>query len=126
MITPFSAFASNTMLPEYPRAAIPCSTMIKHLGCSSKRGSAMLCEPATFRKPTHLRIHVADDECWQDRKSSFHFCKLESLCHTYGLCNGSPELITNLIIGLHVGVDESESVAAAAIVELDAQPALRN
>lgn len=127
MITPIVAFSADTMLDEFPIAgATPCRTMIKHLGCAAEGGATMLRKPFASGKPAHLGIHVTDNECRKRRESTFDLTELERLSHAYRLCNGAPEFIANLVIGLHVCIDKPELAPGATILELNTKPAFRD
>ena len=62
MVAPVVAFPSHTMTDELPVfASAPGRTMVQHLRCAAERGATVLGHPGTLWKPTHLRIHVADE-----------------------------------------------------------------
>lgn len=125
MVTPVVAFSSHTMTYELPVvASAPGRTMVQHLRCSTECRATMLSHPGTFWKPTHLSIHITDDECWKGWETTLNFTELERLCHTHGLCNRAPEFVTDFVVGLHVCIDEANRVTCLSIFQLYTEPAL--
>ncbi len=111
MITPVTAFATHTMGLQIPRRTVECRAVIEHLTRSAEARTSVLGQPAAGREPTHLRIHIAADECRKRWHAGFHISELEGLCHAYGLGNRSPQIITHFVVGLHVCIDEAQGVA---------------
>jgi hypothetical protein len=55
----------------------------------------------------------------------FDGCQLPCLCHADGIGDMLPELIADLVVGLHVCINEAEGAPRAALLEINANPAFR-
>ena len=114
----------DTMRFQNPRLIRPGGAVIQNLMGARKRRSTVVRQPLSFRKPTHLCIPITDDERWDSREAPFDFRHLKGLGHSHGFRDGPPQFIADLIVGLHVGVDQPEGFPRSTRSELHTEPAL--
>ena len=112
----------DAMRFQDPRLIRPGGTVIQNLMGARKRRATVVRQPLPFRKPTHLRIPITDDERRNSWEASFDFRHLKGLGHSHGFRDGPPQFIADLVIGLHVGVDEPKGFARGAGSEFDVKP----
>ena len=82
-------------------------------------------QKARARDPTVLCVEVPNHQRGRCRCTLFNRSELPGLCHTYRITDVLPELVTDLVVRLHVGVAKTECGTRAALPEIHAQPALR-
>lgn len=99
-------------------------TMIQRLLCGWKRRRADRSQPRCMGNPTVLRIHIADQECIRNTESCFGRIELLTLGHAYGFGLRSPQIRRYVIVGLHVGVEDSYGCIGGDMTELYGEPAL--
>jgi hypothetical protein len=84
----------------------------------------MVRQPLPLGKPTHLRVPITNDERRDSREAPFDFRHLKGLGHSHGFRDGPPQFIADLIVGLHVSINQSEGFPRGTGSKLYTEPAL--
>ncbi len=102
--------------------------MIEMLGCRwecVRQSRERLTKKLTAGDPTHVCVVIADDERCGVRSTEGAFCdgELPGLLHAERLCDLVEFVTEQVVVGLEVGVDESQDRRAARPPEFHAEPA---